>query len=65
MLKTHGLSKSYGKENILINFNLDIESSEIISVVGGSGSGKTTLIMMHVKRLVSWLFLDILCQELL
>ncbi|MFL3008261.1 MAG: ABC transporter ATP-binding protein [Candidatus Neomarinimicrobiota bacterium] len=46
MLKTHGLSKSYGKENILINFNLNIESSEIISVVGDSGSGKTTLLRL-------------------
>lgn len=46
MLKTHGLSKSYGKQNVLIDFNLDIESGEIISVVGGSGSGKTTLLRM-------------------
>ena len=46
MLKIHGLSKSYGKENVLINFNLEIKSSEIISVVGGSGSGKTTLLRL-------------------
>ncbi|MFL3008578.1 MAG: ABC transporter ATP-binding protein [Candidatus Neomarinimicrobiota bacterium] len=46
MLKTHGLSKSYDKEDVLINFNLDIESSEIIGVVGGSGSGKTTLLRL-------------------
>tara|TARA_B100000029_G_C17602458_1_gene966281 strand:- start:1222 stop:2202 length:981 start_codon:yes stop_codon:yes gene_type:complete len=44
MLKTHGLSKTYGEQNVLINFNLEIESGEIISVVGGSGSGKTTLL---------------------
>ena len=52
MLNIHGLSKSYDKENVLINFNLDIRSSEIISVVGGSGSGKTTLL-----RLISGLVL--------
>ncbi len=46
MLKTHELSKSYDKQRVLINFNLDIKSSEIISVVGGSGSGKTTLLRL-------------------
>ena len=46
MLKIHGLSKSYGRENVLINFNLNIQSSEIISVVGSSGSGKTTLLRL-------------------
>ena len=46
MLKIHGLTKSYGKQNVLINFNLNIESGEIISVVGGSGSGKTTLLRL-------------------
>ena len=52
MLNIHELSKSYDKEDVLINFNLDIESREIISVVGGSGSGKTTLL-----RLISGLVL--------
>jgi len=52
MLNIHELSKSYDKENVLINFNLNIRSSEIISVVGGSGSGKTTLL-----RLISGLVL--------
>ena len=46
MLSIHELSKRYGKENVLINFNLDIENREIISVVGGSGSGKTTLLRL-------------------
>ena len=46
MIKIHGLTKSYGKQNVLINFNLNIESGEIISVVGGSGSGKTTLLRL-------------------
>lgn len=52
MLSIHELSKRYDKEDVLINFNLDIESREIISVVGGSGSGKTTLL-----RLISGLVL--------
>ena len=50
MLETYRLSKSYGKESVLIDFNLQVESGEIIGVVGGSGSGKTTLL-----RLVSGL----------
>ena len=46
MLQIHGISKSYGKQNVLRNFNLDIQSGEIISVVGSSGSGKTTLLRL-------------------
>ena len=46
MLHIQGISKSYGKQNVLRNFNLDIESGEIISVVGSSGSGKTTLLRL-------------------
>ena len=46
MLQILGISKSYGKQNVLRNFNLDIESGEIISVVGSSGSGKTTLLRL-------------------
>ena len=50
MLHIQGISKSYGKQNVLRNFNLDIESGEIISVVGSSGSGKTTLLRL-ISRL--------------
>ena len=46
MLQIQGISKSYGNQNVLRNFNLDIESGEIISVVGSSGSGKTTLLRL-------------------
>ena len=46
MLQIQGISKSYGKQNVLRNFNLDIESGEIISIVGSSGSGKTTLLRL-------------------
>lgn len=38
------LSKSYGDKSVLKNINLEIEDSEIISVVGISGSGKSTLL---------------------
>jgi len=46
MLQIQGISKSYGMQNVLRNFSLDIESGEIISVVGSSGSGKTTLLRL-------------------
>ena len=38
------LSKSYGDKSVLKNINLEIDDSEIISVVGISGSGKSTLL---------------------
>jgi len=46
MLQIRGIRKSYGMQNVLRNFSLDIESGEIISVVGSSGSGKTTLLRL-------------------
>ena len=46
MLQIQGISKSYGKQNVLRNFSFDIQSGEIISVVGSSGSGKTTLLRL-------------------
>ena len=50
MLKVQALEKSYGKQNVLINFNLEVQNGEIISLLGSSGSGKTTFL-----RLVSGL----------
>ena len=46
MLKIKGLSKSYGKQPVLTDFNLEIEDGEIVSIVGSSGSGKTTLLRL-------------------
>ena len=50
MLKVENLHKSYGKQKVLHDVNLYINSGEIVTVVGSSGSGKTTLL-----RLVSGL----------
>ena len=44
MLKVKGLSVSYGDNEVLKNFNLEIKEEEIITIVGESGSGKTTAI---------------------
>lgn len=44
------VSKSYGFGNILDNISLDINSGEIISIVGDNGSGKSTLLKMIAKE---------------
>ena len=46
MLKINQLNKSYGSINVLYNFDLNIKSGSIISIVGASGSGKTTLLRL-------------------
>jgi len=39
-----GIKKSYGPLQVLKGIDLEIQSGEIISVVGASGAGKTTLL---------------------
>lgn len=46
IIKFENVWKSYGDENILQNFSLDIRRGEFISIIGTSGSGKTTLLRM-------------------
>ncbi len=44
MTEIKNLSVSYGKNNILDDLNLNIESGKFTCVLGESGSGKTTLL---------------------
>ena len=44
MIQVENLSKKFGKNQVLNNLNLDIESGGIFAVLGPNGSGKTTLI---------------------
>jgi iron(III) transport system ATP-binding protein len=44
-LKISSINKSFGEEKpVLMNFSLDIDRGQVISLVGESGSGKSTLL---------------------
>lgn len=49
-LEINDLNKSFGTEQVLKDFNLDLDSGEIVQVEGETGRGKTTL-----KRCISGL----------
>ena len=40
------VSKSYGENLVLADFNLSINKGEFVTVIGSSGSGKTTMLKM-------------------
>jgi lipoprotein-releasing system ATP-binding protein len=44
MLIAKGIHKSYGSLHVLKGVDLEISSSEIVSIVGSSGAGKSTLL---------------------
>lgn len=44
MLTIQNLNKSYGKRQVLQDFNLHINSGEVYGLIGANGSGKTTTI---------------------
>jgi lipoprotein-releasing system ATP-binding protein len=44
MLKANGIHKSYGSLQVLKGVDLEINKSEIVSIVGSSGAGKSTLL---------------------
>lgn len=46
MLEAKNLSKSYGNLSVLKDIHLQIQSSEIVSIVGASGAGKSTLLQI-------------------
>ena len=43
MISASGLSKSYGKTEVLKQLNFSIERGRILGIIGPNGSGKTTL----------------------
>jgi ABC-2 type transport system ATP-binding protein len=43
MIKVNGLSKSYGKNEVLKNITLEFSKGNVYGIVGENGAGKTTL----------------------
>lgn len=46
MIIAEGITKSYGKLQVLKGVDFSIQPSEIVSIVGASGAGKTTLLQI-------------------
>jgi lipoprotein-releasing system ATP-binding protein len=46
MIKTTGITKSYGALKVLKGIDITIEDREVVSIVGASGAGKTTLLQI-------------------
>ncbi|MDR2302419.1 MAG: ABC transporter ATP-binding protein [Deltaproteobacteria bacterium] len=45
-METFGLTKTYGRETVVNNLSLSIESGEIFGLLGPNGAGKTTTLLM-------------------
>ena len=46
IIRARSLSKSYGSEDVLTDFNIDIWYGSIFVILGVSGSGKTTALRL-------------------
>ena len=44
LIKIEKLSKSFGEQKVLDKIDFNLESGEIVGLIGPSGSGKSTLI---------------------
>ncbi|MCD7800090.1 MAG: ATP-binding cassette domain-containing protein, partial [Ruminococcus sp.] len=44
ILKTHDLTKDYGRNRGIFNINLEVKKGEVFGFIGTNGSGKTTTI---------------------
>jgi lipoprotein-releasing system ATP-binding protein len=46
MIRTEGITKSYGELKVLKGINIEVREKEVVSIVGASGAGKTTLLQI-------------------
>jgi lipoprotein-releasing system ATP-binding protein len=46
MIRTTGITKSYGELKVLKGIDIEIKDKEVVSIVGASGAGKTTLLQI-------------------
>ncbi|MEW8993265.1 ATP-binding cassette domain-containing protein [Clostridium sp.] len=46
VIRFEGVSKAYGKNMILDDFNLNINKGEFLTIIGSSGCGKTTMLKL-------------------
>lgn len=44
IIELKNIAKSFGKQNVLKNINLDVQQGQIVGLIGPSGSGKSTII---------------------
>src|SRR4029434_3947014 len=51
MLRVVDLHRAFGREEVLKGVNLELETGEITTIIGGSGSGKTVL-LKHLNALL-------------
>lgn len=46
MIRTAGITKSYGDLKVLKGIDIEIRDKEVVAIVGASGAGKTTLLQI-------------------
>ena len=44
MLRLEGVTKSFGKNQVLKGIDLTVHQGDVIAVIGSSGSGKSTML---------------------
>lgn len=52
ILEIHGLNKSFGKQNIIVDLELSVPEGSVFGFVGKNGSGKTTTMKMILGLLM-------------